>query len=228
MSSQLPPSPNTAAPKTTNYYQLLQVDPTANTTVIRYAYRYMAAMYHPDNAETADVEKFKNITEAWRVLSDPNRRNAYDLQLGAGVAVKPQVDLQTAIGRAGSMATDSPRSTTASAGADSQDKTPVTQAVPSPPEPEPKASTAWSEVELRLSVLQVLLDAKRKKPQGGGASATLLMDCLGVELSELEYTLWYLREKNYIKREDVQFSITIAGVDYLIDQLSKAEILNPK
>jgi curved DNA-binding protein CbpA len=215
----------------TNYYQLLQVDSGASTTVIRYAYRYMAAMYHPDNTETADVEKFKQITEAWRTLSDPNKRNVYDLKLGIGMnigaAAGPKATLQSAMNSinnpGAATSSDSSRAKEAS--------TQTTPSVPSKPvtqKVEAKASTSWSEVELRLAVLQVLLDAKRKKPQGGGASASMLMDCLGVELSDLEYILWYLREKEYIKRDEIIFIITITGVDYLVDQLSKTEILNPK
>src|SRR5258706_16401309 len=84
-----PPRPGAApqqqAPQT--YYQLLQVDPNANPTIIRYAYRFLAAMFHPDNAESGDAEKFKTITEAWRTLSDGAKRQAYDMQLG----VKQQV-----------------------------------------------------------------------------------------------------------------------------------------
>jgi hypothetical protein len=87
----------------------------------------------------------------------------------------------------------------------------------------PKAGLAWQEVELRLAILQVLMEARRKKPQSGGASARMLMDCLNVELAEIEYVLWYLREKNMIQRTEAAFMITIQGVDYLVDQLSKTQ-----
>ena len=66
-----------------NYYQLLQVNREAHSTIIRYAYRFLAAMYHPDNSETGDAEKFRVITEAWRTLSDEGKRAAYDMSLGA-------------------------------------------------------------------------------------------------------------------------------------------------
>jgi curved DNA-binding protein len=194
-----PPPPPSASSKDTNsgkqnYYQLLQVTPTANLTVIRYAYRYLAAMYHPDNTETADVDKFKLITEAWRVLSDSNKRNLYDMQLGAGKQTE---------------ATTPANSTSTASNNTSR-----------------KPSIAWSEIDLRLAVLQILMEARRKKPQGGGASAKMLMDCLGVEINELEYIIWYLREKRYIDREEAQFTITISGVDYLIDQLSRTQPLD--
>jgi DnaJ-class molecular chaperone len=64
-------------------YQLLQVDSEAHATVIRYAYRYLATMYHPDNAETGDARMFKKITDAWMVLSDEDKRAVYDASLRA-------------------------------------------------------------------------------------------------------------------------------------------------
>ncbi|HNG75817.1 MAG TPA: DnaJ domain-containing protein, partial [Candidatus Obscuribacter sp.] len=52
------------AAKPINYYDLLQVNRDAHSTIIRYAYRFLAAMYHPDNTETGDAEKFRIITDA--------------------------------------------------------------------------------------------------------------------------------------------------------------------
>lgn len=199
MSWQPPPPPpkpgatqTQAPPAATTFYNLLQVDPLAHPTVIRYAYRFLAAMYHPDNAESGDAEKFKTITEAWRTLSDSTARQAYDIQLGLKAQAAPT----------GGMA-GNPN--------------------PGPTHIQPKASLSWSEVELRLAVLQVLMEAKRKKPQTGGASAKMLMDCLNCSMGDIEYVLWYLREKNYITRTESAFIITIQGVDYLIDQLSKTQ-----
>lgn len=64
-----------------NFYQLLQVDPKAETVIIRQAYRYLAGKYHPDNSETGDKELFEAITEAWKTLCDDDRRAAYDSSL---------------------------------------------------------------------------------------------------------------------------------------------------
>jgi curved DNA-binding protein len=177
------------------YYEILMVDPAAHPTIIRYAYRFLAAMFHPDNGETGDAEKFKVLSEAWRTLSDSSKRAAYDAHMG--------VRAHTAAAAPGAAPT--PGGTTSG--------------MPNIP----KAGLAWQEVELRLAILQVLMEARRKKPQSGGASARMLMDCLNVELSEIEYVLWYLREKNMIQRTEAAFMITIQGVDYLVDQLSKTQ-----
>jgi chaperone protein DnaJ len=61
-----------------DYYQTLGVDKNASEDEIKSAYRKLAKMYHPDNKETGDAEKFKACTEAYSVLSDPDKRKTYD------------------------------------------------------------------------------------------------------------------------------------------------------
>ena len=61
-----------------DYYEVLQVTPTCDATMLEKAYRHFAQVYHPDHAETADVEKFQSVTEAYAVLRDPSKRAEYD------------------------------------------------------------------------------------------------------------------------------------------------------
>eukprot|EP00906_Rhabdomonas_costata_P035796 RCo050279 len=63
------------------YYDVLGVSPTASPSLIKTAYRRLALQYHPDKNpgdETA-AEKFKEISTAFAILSDPNKRHRYDL-----------------------------------------------------------------------------------------------------------------------------------------------------
>lgn len=61
-----------------DYYEVLQVSPKAQTETIHRVYRIMAARLHPDNAATGDAEKFMILNCAHEILSDPERRAAYD------------------------------------------------------------------------------------------------------------------------------------------------------
>src|SRR4026207_2371688 len=63
-----------------DFYSTLGVSRTASDDEIKRAYRKMAMQFHPDrNNGSAEAEaKFKEITEAYDVLRDPNKRATYD------------------------------------------------------------------------------------------------------------------------------------------------------
>ncbi len=73
-------------PAPINYYDLLQINPRAETETVERVYRMTAARYQPDNAESADPERFRLLKEAYETLRDPVRRARYDAELEQGQA----------------------------------------------------------------------------------------------------------------------------------------------
>lgn len=62
-----------------DYYKILGVDRKADAKTIKSAYRKLARKHHPDVAKGKDnTDKFKEVTEAYEVLSDPEKRRRYD------------------------------------------------------------------------------------------------------------------------------------------------------
>ena len=69
-----------------DYYEILGVDRNATKEEIKRAYRRLALKYHPDKNPSPDAEeKFKEISEAYAVLSDDEKRRQYDMFGHAGI-----------------------------------------------------------------------------------------------------------------------------------------------
>ncbi len=70
--------------KKRDYYEILGIDKNSDSKEVKKAYRKLAMKYHPDKNANPDAEdKFKEINEAYEILSDDNKRKQYD-QFGHG------------------------------------------------------------------------------------------------------------------------------------------------
>ncbi|MGE5288619.1 MAG: DnaJ C-terminal domain-containing protein [Micromonosporaceae bacterium] len=81
-----------------DYYEVLGVPRDADKKTIRNAFRRLARKYHPDRSTEPDAEeRFKQIAEAYGVLSDPAKRASYDARGFSGVAGVSPEDLWAGI-----------------------------------------------------------------------------------------------------------------------------------
>ena len=74
-----------------DYYEVLDVSRGADERELKKAYRKLAMQYHPDKnpGDAVAEEKFKELSEAYAVLSDPEKRNRYDRFGHAGLGDQP-------------------------------------------------------------------------------------------------------------------------------------------
>jgi curved DNA-binding protein CbpA len=89
-----------------NYYQLMHVEPGANARTVKQAYYATSRAFHPDANRSLPAELreavaniSKRVAEAYAVLRDPRRRQAYDRLLTEGDSVRMQLAAATADAR---------------------------------------------------------------------------------------------------------------------------------
>jgi len=75
---------SSSAKSTNCYYKILNVSTDATFDEIRQSYLNLAKTYHPDVniGDNTQEEKFKELSEAYQVLSDPKKKEKYDLENG--------------------------------------------------------------------------------------------------------------------------------------------------
>jgi len=62
-------------------YDTLEVSRSASHETLNAAHRALSRKYHPDNAASADTERYHAVQEAWEVLGDARKRRQYDASL---------------------------------------------------------------------------------------------------------------------------------------------------
>ena len=62
-----------------DHYEVLQLSQGADTEALERIFRLLAKCYHPDNPESGNEERFREIHDAYEILRDPARRAGYDV-----------------------------------------------------------------------------------------------------------------------------------------------------
>ena len=82
----IPTADNTSV----DYYEVLQISPNADQETIHRVYRIQAQRFHPDNQAQGNAEAFRKVADAYQVLSDPQKRAAYDAERGRHPSRMPE------------------------------------------------------------------------------------------------------------------------------------------
>ena len=156
-----------------DYYENLQISANADQETIERVYRLLAKKYHTDNRSTGNVEKFDLINTAYKVLSNPEKRAAYDANYE-----EAKNHQWKAISKA-----------YASGGFE-------------------------SDQHIRRTILSILYTKRREDPSNAGVGIVQLENLMAWPGETLDFHVWYLKEKDLIKRTDTGgFEITAQGVD---------------
>jgi curved DNA-binding protein CbpA len=76
-----------------NVYNVLGVAPNATDDEIKKVYRSLAMRFHPDrNAEPGAEQRFKSITKAYEILSDPVKREEYNQSVNHRIIIDPEAE----------------------------------------------------------------------------------------------------------------------------------------
>jgi curved DNA-binding protein CbpA len=162
-----------------DYYDVLQVSPIADQETIDKVYRFLAKKYHPDNGSgEGNADKFRAIIEAYRVLSDPEKRAAYDAKnQGKSLLRDSNYDMDS------------------------------------------DYDAAKNDRRLQQGILLHLYWARRRDPLHAGVGSFELERLLGAQEKNLEFHIWYLKEKGWIARIDTgEYVITANGVDAVVQR----------
>jgi curved DNA-binding protein len=151
-----------------DYYDLMQISQNAEIQTVQRVYRMLASRYHPDNPETGDTDRFVRLREAYEVLSDPERREAYDAQYTQERnQPMPVFEMKEFV-----------------VGID-------------------------AEVNRRLGVLCLLYNRRKESADNPSVSLLEMESRMSLPREHLEFTVWYLKEKGYVRRDEDTSEILI-------------------
>ena len=172
-----------------NYYEILEVSPSATSDAIEHSFRNLARRYHPDNQATGDRSKFDSITAAHRVLKDTVKRAQYHEEHKNYLPPFWQSAKEDAarLGSDGGGYSESPFL---------------------------DGSGIDRDVAIQNNILVLLYLRRRRNIREPGIGDAELERLTACPAEHLEFHIWYLKAKGWIATgEDGLFAITIDGVD---------------
>ena len=172
-----------------NYYEILNLDPSATAEAIDREFRHLARQYHPDNQTTGDPRKFDAVVKAHDVLKDPEQRAQYHEDNKVFLPPLGQsFQGERRKGTRGRRATDG-EEFFQDLGLD-------------------------RDASIQNNILVLLYFRRRQTPREPGIGDAELERLSGCPPEHLEFHIWYLKHKKWVATgEDGLLAITIDGVD---------------
>jgi len=174
-----------------NYYEILELSPTASAEAIDHRFRHLARRYHPDNLTTGDRSRFDSVIEAHKLLKDPARRAQYHEEHKNYLPPYFPSPGEDAGG------------SEAEVGGETNDGNSFFD-----------GSGIDRDVAIQNNLLTLLYLRRRRNIREPGIGDAELERLSGCPPEHLEFHIWYLKAKGWIATgEDGLFAITIEGVD---------------
>jgi curved DNA-binding protein CbpA len=172
-----------------DYYELLNLNPSATSDDIERNFRNLAREFHPDNQTTGNRSRFDLVIQAHGVLRDPAKRASYHGDYQQQLQSRWNLrDID--VGEAGRGEANGARAPTGDEAGIERD------------------------LDVQNKLLTRLYLKRRTNIKDPGIGDAELERLSGCPPEHLEFHLWYMKEKGWIKRsEDGQLTITIEGVD---------------
>ncbi|HEY4032242.1 MAG TPA: J domain-containing protein [Caulobacteraceae bacterium] len=173
-----------------NYYEILNLDPSATAEAIDREFRHLARQYHPDNQATGDRVRFDAVMQAHDVLKDPGLRAQYHEDNTVFLPPLGQpFQGERRRGPRGRRATDAADEFFQEIGLD-------------------------RDTSIQNNILVLLYFRRRQSPREPGIGDAELERLSGCPPEHLEFHIWYLKHKKWVATgEDGLLAITIDGVD---------------
>ncbi|MCB1021045.1 MAG: DnaJ domain-containing protein [Acidobacteria bacterium] len=189
-----------------DYYEFLMVSPTADRAMIEWAVRLMLTRYGKKNGEQADSAKYELVKEAYRTLADPKRRELYDSLRKSQVA-PPEED---------ELASFEPPPASAGAVAPVRNKERKLSVESIVVEHTTTLADVELQIKLRQGVMSALYDIVITRPRNPELGRAEIARAMGARIDEIEFTIWFLREKDLLKTTNQGlYAITAEGVEWV-------------
>lgn len=158
-----------------DYYEVLQLSPNADTETIEKVFRILAKRYHTDNQQTGNLEKFDQLVKAYQILSDPEKRAAFDVRYEKEIKKRWEIYSEAEVSSADGFEFDK---------------------------------------KIQHGILSLLYTARRRDARDAGMGVVELEKLLNCPKQHMDFHLWYLKEKGWIRVNDSgQYVISAEGVD---------------